>query len=81
MKENKLRELFIDSGDENIKLLYLSGLIGSDQNISAEEKRNNLNTLHLIEQLLAGDPAQKRLHDICVSAIKALEKEIRNQPD
>lgn len=81
MKENKLRELFIDSGDENIKLLYLSGLIGSDQNISAEEKRNNLNTLHLIEQLLAGDPAQKRLHDICVSAIKALEEEIRNQPD
>lgn len=79
MKENKLRELFLDSGDENIKLLYLSGLIGSDQNISAEEKNDNLNTLHLIEQLLAGDPAQKRLHDICVSGIKALEEEIKNK--
>lgn len=79
MQEAKLRELFIDSDDENIKLLYLSGLIGSAQNISAEEKNNNLDTLYMIEQLLAGDPAQKRLHDICVSGIKALEKEIRDE--
>lgn len=79
MKEAKLRELFIDSSDENIKLLYLSGLIGSEQNISAEEKNNNLNTLYMIEQLLAGDPAQKRLHNICVSGIKALEEEIKNK--
>ena len=33
----------------------------------------------MIEQLLAGDPAQKRLHDICVSGIKALEEEIKNK--
>lgn len=79
VNEARLKELFIDSSDENIKLLYVSGLIGSDQNISAEEKNNNLNTLHLIEKLLAGDPAQKRLHDICVSGIKALEQEIRNK--
>lgn len=79
VNEARLKELFIDSSDENIKLLYVSGLIGSDQNISAEEKNNNLNTLHLIEKLLAGDPAQKRLHDICVSGKKALEQEIRNK--
>lgn len=79
VNEARLKELFIDSSDENIKLLYVSGLIGSDQNISAEEKNNNLNTLHLIEKLLAGDPAQKRLHDICVSGIKALKEEIKNK--
>ena len=79
VNEARLKELFIDSSDENIKLLYVSGLIGSDQNISAEEKNNNLNTLYMIEQLLAGAPAQKRLHDICVSGIKALEDEIKNK--
>ena len=79
VNEARLKELFIDYSDENIKLLYVSGLIGSDQNISAEEKNNNLNTLHLIEKLLAGDPAQKRLHDICVSGIKALKEEIKNK--
>lgn len=79
VNEERLKEIFIDSENENIKLLYLSGLIGSEQNISAEEKNNNLNTLYMIEQLLAGDPAQKRLHDICVSGIKALEKEIKNK--
>lgn len=74
-QEERLKDIFINSKGEDMKLLFLSGLISSELNISAEDRNNNLKTLRLIEKLLRDIPSQKRLHDICISGIKALEEE------